>query len=253
MLKACHLPFYSGISGLKLDIPKYLFPEQYKNASRLAYYSSLFNSIEINSSFYKVPMASTVNKWAESVNEKFKFTFKVWKEVTHAKGFEFAKPDAELFLKSVAATGNKKGCLLIQLPPSSSIKKITQLSELLKCICVNDEQREWNIAVEFRNRSWYDKEVYELLDFYKAAIVIHDIPKSSTPMIDHTSNFIYVRFHGPTGNYRGSYSEQFLSEYAGYVNEWLGEGKTVYAYFNNTMGDAFNNLKTFNALINAEN
>ena len=58
---------------------------------------------------------------------------------------------------------------------------------------------------------------------------------------------MYVRFHGPTGNYRESYVDDFLYEYASYINEWIEEGKTVYVYFNNTMGDAFNNLKYLNA------
>jgi len=241
--------FYSGISGLKLDIPKYLFPDPYKNASRLTYYSSLFNSIEVNSSFYKLPQAATVSKWKDSVNDNFKFTFKIWKQLTHLKGFNFLKSDVELFFKSVATAGDKKGCILVQLPPSSGINNITRLSKLLKYINTSNARHEWNIAVEFRNSSWYDEKVYELLHAYKAAIVIHDIPKSATPMIEHTADFLYVRFHGPTGNYRGSYTEQFLSEYAAYIDEWREEGKTVYAYFNNTMGDAFQNLKTLNSLV----
>ncbi len=65
-------------------------------------------------------------------------------------------------------------------------------------------------------------------------------------MVNHDSNFIYLRFHGPTGNYRDSYSDAFLSEYATYIKEWLGDDKAVYVYFNNTMGDAFKNLTTLN-------
>jgi len=65
--------FYSGISGLQLPIPKYLFPDPYKQSSRLTYYASLFNSIEINSSFYKIPLSTTIAKWAASVpHQKYK-------------------------------------------------------------------------------------------------------------------------------------------------------------------------------------
>ena len=67
----------------------------------------------------------------------------------------------------------------------------------------------WMIAIEFRNGSWYHDEVYELLHFYGAAVVMHDIPKSATPLIVHRSGFLYLRFHGPTGNYRGSYADDF--------------------------------------------
>jgi uncharacterized protein YecE (DUF72 family) len=241
--------FYSGLSGLQLDIPKYLYPPPFENASRLTYYSSFFNSIEFNSSFYKIPQAATVSKWAALVPEYFKFTFKLWKEITHSKGFNFREEDVSAFLKSINSVHDKKGCLLIQFPPSLDKHNIVQLDKLLRCIKEIDTIKEWKIAVEFRNKSWYHKSVYDLLHFYRAAIVIHDIPKSVTPLIHHKSDFMYIRFHGPTGNYRDSYSEDFLNEYVTYINEWMEEGKTVYVYFNNTLGDALNNLKTLNSLL----
>jgi uncharacterized protein YecE (DUF72 family) len=240
--------FYSGTSGLKLPMPRYLFPDTYKELSRMAYYSVLFNSIEINSSFYKIPLPKTISKWVDSVEENFKFTFKLWKGITHAKGFRFNKKDVDLFLHSIAAAKNKKGALLIQLPPSITAENYPKLVQLLRHIQKTDTLK-WNIAVEFRHRSWYDEKVYEMLEQFNASLVIHDIPKSATPMTHHTPEVVYIRFHGPTGNYRDSYSESLLSEYATYINEWLAEGKTVYAYFNNTMGDAVNNLTTLNSMI----
>lgn len=78
--------FYTGTSGLSLPFPKHSFPPEFQDKSRLTFYASLFNSIEINSSFYKLPMASTVKKWAESVPDNFLFTFKLWREITHNKG-----------------------------------------------------------------------------------------------------------------------------------------------------------------------
>lgn len=241
--------FYSGLSGLELNIPQYLYPPPFENASRLTYYASLFNSIEINSSFYKIPKIATIAKWAASVPENFKFTFKLWKEITHCKGFNFNEADVTAFLNSITSVQDKKGCMLIQFPLSLDKGYIVQLDRLLSCIKEEDSAQAWKIAVEFRNKSWYHQSVYDLLDFYNASIVIHDITKSATPLLDHQADFRYVRFHGPTGNYRDRYSEDFLNEYASYVNEWIEEGKTVYVYFNNTMGDAFNNLKTLNGML----
>lgn len=105
------------------------------------------------------------------------------------------------------------------------------------------------MAVEFRHKTWYNDRVYELVDKYNLTIVIQDIPKSATPIIDLLSNVIYLRFHGPTGNYRGSYENEILSEYAGYISDWLAEEKKVYTYFNNTMGEAFQNLHNLNKLL----
>lgn len=241
--------FYSGLSGLQVPVPKYLFPEPYQNSSRLTYYATFFNSIEINSTFYKLPLPKTVSNWIASVPDEFRFTFKLWREITHLKTLDFKEQDVESFFNVVSKANHKKGCILIQFPPSLGSAHIMQLDALLRCIAQNNINHEWKIAVEFRNKSWYMQETYELLNIYHGGLVIQDIPKSITPRIDHLSDFIYMRFHGPTGNYRDSYSEQFLSEYAAYIKEWLDEGKTVYTYFNNTIGDAFKNLQSLNGFI----
>ena len=244
--------FYSGLSGLQLPIPKYSFPPPYENASRLTYYATFFNSIEFNSSFYKIPQTATVAKWAASVPENFKFTFKLWKGITHNKGLNFNEEDVIAFFNSINSVNEKKGCLLIQFPPSLGREYAIQLENLLSSINESDPTQDWKVAVEFRNTSWYHEDVYDLLNFYKATMVVQDIPKSATPLLDQNFNFLYYRFHGPTGNYRDSYSEDFLKEYKTLITEWIDEGKTVYAYFNNTMGDAFNNLTTLKSLVHDE-
>lgn len=241
--------FYSGLSGLQLPIPKYLFPPPYENVSRLTYYATFFNSIEFNSSFYKIPRAVTVAKWAASVPDNFRFTFKLWKGITHNKGLDFNEEDVHAFFDAINAVNEKKGCLLIQFPPSLGKVYLGQLEHLLRCIKEVNAANAWKVAVEFRNTSWYEEEVYDLLDYYKAAMVIQDIPKSATPFLNHKSDFMYLRFHGPSGNYRESYTEDFLREYASLLQEWMEEGKTVYVYFNNTRGDAFDNLLSLNGLI----
>ncbi len=238
--------YYAGISGLQLPVPKYLYPPEHQASSRLTYYSTFFNSIEINSSFYKVPMKTTVGKWASSVNDNFRFTFKLWKQITHNKNLVFDEIDIHHFIQTIAYAGHKKGCLLIQFPPSLKNENINNLDKLLNVIKTADPENVWSVAVEFRNRGWYNPDVYALLDTYNASLVIHDIPASATPLTDPTSDFVYVRFHGPTGKYRGSYENDFLLEYAEYVKQWLEDGKKVFVYFNNTMGDAFNNLSSLN-------
>jgi uncharacterized protein YecE (DUF72 family) len=232
---------------LQLPIRQRDFPEQHRESSRLTYYSTLFNSIEINSCFYKVPKPATVERWASSVEDDFKFTFKLWKEITHQKELSFKEEDVKNFMQTISAAGNKKGSLLIQLPPSTEFRSFHQLKKLIENISNTNEG--WNIAVEFRNRSWYRDEVYEFLNEHICEVVIQDIPRSATPLLDHKLHFVYVRFHGPKGDYRDSYPESFLEEYAGYIKEWNEEGKTVYVYFNNTAGDAYRNLDTINRIL----
>ncbi len=235
--------YYSGTSGLLLPVPnKSYYPEEFQDKSRLFYYSSLMNSIEINSSFYKIPLPSTVKKWAGEVSEEFRFTFKLFKEITHNKDLAFDPDTVTKFFKVIDAVGRKKGCVLVQFPPSVRIGHLLQLRLLMSVLQDTNYDGEWRIALEFRHPSLYTEEVYELLETNQLGMVIHDKFPANSPIRESHPDFMYLRFHGPGGNYRGSYEHDVLAEYASYITEWLNEGKKVFVYFNNTMGEAHANL-----------
>lgn len=82
-------------------------------------------------------------------------------------------------------------------------------------------------------------------------MVEHDMPKAVTPKIEISKSFVYLRFHGPEGTYRGCYEDAVLDRYAKRIVNWVKDGKEVYAYFNNTMGDAIGNLQTLNRMVSA--
>ena len=240
---------YAGSSGLVLPVPQSKYPQEFQGKSRLQYYSSLFNTVEINSSFYKNPQRSTVSKWAESVPDRFRFTFKLSKAVTHAKGLGFNDADIDEFMKVINYVEDKKGCLLVQLPPKLTIESIIQLERLLETLHDVNPDNGWKIAVEFRNNAWYHEETYHLLSHNNAAMVIQDLPASATPVITSSkAGFMYLRFHGTEPRYRGSYTGEVLKGYANLVKEGLKRGD-VYAYFNNTMGNAYENLQTLTSLV----
>lgn len=239
--------FFAGTSNVELPVPnKAHFPEAYQQKSRLHYYASLFRTVEINSTFYKIPMPRTVARWAADVPDHFRFTFKLWQGITHAKGLYYDKADMAAFMAAVAPAAEKKGCLLVQFPASLTSVYFARLQQLLADI--QQQQQSWPIAVEFRHRSWYTDKAYQLLEKHAATLVIHDMPNSSTPLADIGTDLVYLRFHGEKGKYGGSYDNSFLVEYATYIKDWLQEKKTVYAYFNNTMGAAVQNLTTLNNL-----
>ncbi|NEU07405.1 DUF72 domain-containing protein [Flavihumibacter sp. R14] len=242
--------YFSGTSGVTLPVPnKLLFPPEFQDKSRLTYYGSLFNSVEVNSSFYKLPLVSTVQKWAAGVPEEFKFTFKLWKEITHTKGLAFKHEDIVRFMHTIDAAGVKSGCLLIQFPPSLTVSYAAQLMHLLNAVVQEDIRRKWKLAVEFRNSSWYTDEIFRLADNFNAGIVLQDMPASLNNRLSEHADFVYLRFHGYKGDYKGSYEDEFLSEYAFYIRDWLSEGRDVYVYFNNTRGDAVQNLMTLNRYV----
>lgn len=235
-------PFYCGTSNVELPVPnKSFFPAAFQGKSRLSYYASLFNSVEINSSFYKIPMRRTVEKWAAEVPGEFRFTVKLWKGITHTKELAYDSADLDRFMAAVNGIGTKKGCLLVQLPASIKISCFENLHQLLDRLRDGDEINQWKLAIEFRDKTWYDKPVYRLLDRYGAAVVIHDMPRSATPFIDLKADFIYLRFHGELGDYKGSYDDTYLEKQAAYARDCIKHGKTVFAYFNNTIGAAVGN------------
>jgi uncharacterized protein YecE (DUF72 family) len=242
--------YKAGTSGLVLPVPnKQAYPPEFRDKSRLTYYSSLLNSLEVNSSFYKVPQPSTVRKWAEMVPDDFVFTFKLWQEITHIKGFAYKREDVLRFMDVIDQAGAKKGCLLVQFPPSLTVDKFGQVEEMLDMIQSTVPQHGWKVALEFRHPSWYIGEVYELADEYACCIVLHDIPRSANRRLNKKATFVYLRFHGPAGDYRGGYSNDFLQQQAAQIVGWRGEGKDVYVYFNNTIGDAIKDVISLNKMV----
>jgi uncharacterized protein YecE (DUF72 family) len=235
--------FYAGTSGLVLPVAnKQAFPPAYQDKSRLSYFASLFNSLEVNSSFYKIPMATTTKRWATEVPDDFRFTFKLFRGITHNKNLIFEEALVEKFMHVIDQVGDKKGALLVQFPASIVFDSFTQLERLLELIRIHDPEETWDICVECRHMSWYQGETSELLSAFHAAMVIHDMPKSRPPYMSSGQDFEYLRFHGPAGDYKGGYTDKVLQGYADRINTWLNAGKTVYTYFNNTIGDALQNL-----------
>ena len=242
--------FMAGTSGLVLTEPnKQAFPENFKDHHRLFYYASLFNSIEINSSFYKIPRCKTNRNWASLVPPDFTFTLKLWKGITHVK--EYDHKDLVNFFEAADCLADKKGSLLIQFPATTEIS-LNGLENLLKDIKTLDPNGSWKPAIEFRHARWYHQDLFCLLDEYAASLVLHDMPNSIPDRLNDKAPFIYLRFHGSAGDYRGSYENDFLFRKSVEIRQWLQEGKDVYAYFNNTIGEAAANLNTIKAMVESE-
>lgn len=238
-----------GTSGIMVPGAKQTFPVQFHYKSRLNYYSSLFNSLEINSTFQKIPRPLTIEKWSSDVPENFRFTIKLWREITHIKQLKTDLENLDNFFKAADHIGNKKGCLLVQFPGSITVEYGSQVEQILQRLQKLNHENKWLIAIEFRNVTWYSTETYKLLNRSGAAIVLHDMPRSKNFVLNEAATFNFYRFHGPKGDYRGCYSDEFLEEHAENIRHSLKEGKDVYAYFNNTMGDAFKNAMSLKAMV----
>jgi uncharacterized protein YecE (DUF72 family) len=246
-----HGIFRSGTSGLVLSEPnKKHFPAEFKEKPRLSYYASKFNSIEINSSFYKIPRCQTYVNWSLQVPGDFQFSIKLWKGITHNKVFGFEMRDVEAFFSALDCLGKKNGCLLIQFPATTPMD-MDNLRDILEQVKQIDPHGFWRLAIEFRHNRWYEKRVVKMIEEYEASLVLHDMPNSFIDKLQDKPSFVYLRFHGEKGDYRGTYSKDYLDAKAKEIRKWLSQGLDVYAYFNNTIGGAAVNLETLNVLVNS--
>lgn len=241
---------YFGTSGILLPYKnKSFYPEALREKSRLAVYSMLFDSLEVNSSFYKMPRENTVLRWSEETTAGFRFTFKLWKGITHTKALQFDPADVDRFINNIHVVGQKKACILIQLPPAIRFDSLPRLGALLEQMTAKGQSKGWHVGVEFRHPSWKRDETYKLLDSFGAAQVLHDKQGGELLFDAARMPFVYLRFHGPEGDYGGSYDDAFLYEYSHYIRDWFAAGKEIFVYFNNTMGNALANLNTLRSYV----
>lgn len=238
-----------GTSGIILPGNKSHFPDEYKSGTRLHYYGSLFNTLEVNSSFYKIPLPSTFTKWGNEVPEDFTFTVKLWKGITHVDNLSYRESDIEIFMHSVSGVENKAACILIQFPPSVHARQLDKVESLIQSIRLFDKSQRWRLVVEFRRDNWYQDATYTMLENNNVALAIHDMPGSQTPLDYQSSEVIYYRFHGPTGHYTDSYGAEDIQRHAARIKALKKTGKDVYVYFNNTIGGAFENAQSLQNFI----
>jgi len=221
--------------------------------NELEYYSQFFNTVEINSSFYRPPNPGYVYNWVRRVPEGFLFTVKLWQKFTHPKMYKEAtgeeavisQKDVDIFKQSIEplVKYGKLGALLAQFPPS--FKNDHYGKQILNAVIRTFGQ--YRLAVELRHRSWSDdKETATLLRENYASWVQIDEPKFKTSVAEDlpiTSDMIYFRFHGRNaemwwkGNtetrYKYLYSQEEVNELADKVKSLTEKAKLAFVLFNN--------------------
>ncbi|MBI1895571.1 MAG: DUF72 domain-containing protein [Acidobacteria bacterium] len=227
---------YIGTSGWNYKHWREVFyPKGIRSADWLAYLSNRFNTVEINTSFYRIPKATTVAAWPGQTPAGFAFAVKLWRGITHYKKLlgsrRYLRSFFEVFEPLPAA---RRGPLLIQLPPNQR-KNLDKLKAFFGDLH-DVAPAGWRYAVEFREDSWLSDDVYSCLDRMKAAICLHDMTGKGAAQEPNGANFIYLRRHGATGRYGGNYAPEQIREDAQRVRQWLKQGRTVYMYYNNDIG-----------------
>jgi uncharacterized protein YecE (DUF72 family) len=161
------------------------------NSKWLEYYSKVFDYVEIDSSFYRIPNIFTVKNWSKTTPSNFRFTAKFPKVITHEKRLKNVDNQLSLFFKAMEPLHDKILALLIQLPPSLEITEgLQRLREIIPIL-----NNKFRYAVEIRNQSWFQDLAYNFFANNNLCMVWSQLVGIRIPPIV-TSDFLYIRFIG---------------------------------------------------------
>lgn len=237
------------------------YPPKLADRDKLTFYANYFNTVEINSTFYRPPAASSARQWAERVPDEFRFTAKLWQKFTHPKMFEDATgqdwrvedADFDVFAEGIAplVEAGKMGPLLAQFPASFRPRDaaIGYLEELVRRI----REAEFPLAIELRHKDWTEGEhavpVRTFLEEYGVAWTMIDEPRFKTSIrhIPLTATTAYFRFHGRNfkewwrhgeseDRYNYIYTTDEQRHIASEVQEISTRTDETYAFYNNHYG-----------------
>jgi len=167
------------------------YPKDAKPGDYLHLYSTIFDAVEIDSTYYRTPSPLMVANWRKVTADGFIFSAKFPKKITHELKLRDSQAQLERFYKSISELREKLGPLVIQLPPSFNIKKDKDALETF----LGQIDQKYTHAIEFRNKSWWKPETYKLLEKNNVALAWSENQYASTPT-ETTSDIAYLRMVG---------------------------------------------------------
>jgi uncharacterized protein YecE (DUF72 family) len=205
-----------------------VYPKGLPQRRWLEHYAGLFDTVEVNSTFYRLPPVAAVRGWVEQTPPGFLFAVKLSRYLTHVRRLAGLEPGIPRFYERIAplAASAKLGPVLWQLPPTFR-RHDERLASALAALPGGRH------CFEFRHPTWYVPEVYALLRRHGVALVIPDGPRYPFRELELTAEWTFVRFHHGTRGRNGNYSERELAGWAERIEAWRRAGVDVYAYFNN--------------------
>jgi uncharacterized protein YecE (DUF72 family) len=221
-----------GCSGFSNKHWKGVFyPQGMAQKDWFRFYCERFNTLELNTTFYRFPVEKTLNDWYDKSPDDFRFSVKAPRLITHLKKFnECESALDELYTTCRKGFRDKLSAILFQLPPSMHYNE-----EKLEKICKSLDPDFMNV-LEFRHESWWDEKVYEMLRQSKIVFCSISHPKLPDQVIIN-SDKAYVRMHGDPELFHSSYPSDKLGQLKE-VPYWNPQLKELYVYFNNTASTA---------------
>ena len=221
-------PVHVGCSGWNYaDWRERVYPKGVPPRRWLAHYAGLFETVEVNSTFYRLASPKAVATWVAETPDGFVFALKASRYLTHMKRLtDMESGVARFFERIEPLLGTPKlGPIVWQLPESFH-RDDDRLAAAL------DKLPAGRHCFEFRHPSWFEQPVYDLLSRHSVALVIGDHPERPFQAYELTAGWTLVRFHYGARGRRGNYSESELEQWAERIERWR-ERVEVFAYFNN--------------------
>jgi len=224
------------------------YPPGLRPGEWLSFYARHFSTVEINSSFYRLPRKEVFETWRELTPSGFCFALKASRFLTHVKKLTQAEEPVRRLLENAQDLKEKLGPLLFQLPPSLPYAR-EKLVGFLEVLSHRKGRGRLQAALEPRHATWLCSECHDLLAAAGIALCFSDWPglKVEEPV---TADFLYIRRHGPHELYASKYTDQRLRQEARRIGHWVGRGKDVFVYFNNDAnGWAIKDARTLTQLL----
>lgn len=232
MLMAIHI----GTSGFSYEHWKddVFYPRDLRQKDQFSFYTTRFNTVELNVSFYRLLKKEAFERWAKNSPADFLFAVKGSRYITHNKKLLGVEEALKRFSESASGLNKKLAMVLWQFPESfkKNNEKLNYFCRLLKKDPYLKEIRQ---TFEFRDESWFSEDIYKVLKKYNFALCVTDSPIWPAAEVV-TADYVYMRFHGGKKLYGSEYSQQELTRWAAKITEWQKQGFEIFAYFNN---DAF--------------
>ena len=203
------------------------YPEGLSKNYWLEHYCKHFKTVELNVTFYRLPERETFSKWFVTAPDDFLFSLKGSRFITHVKKLKDCSEPIEVFFSRASLLKEKLGAILWQFPPTFTMD-IERLKEFLKAL----KPYSMRNTFEFRNKTWINKKIIDVLEKERAAFCFADYP-DFLQKLPITSDFVYIRRHGRDGSYATSYDTDALKGEAKKIRAYLRQKKDVFIYFNN--------------------
>lgn len=210
------------------------YPEHTKPGDFLRLYSKVFDTVEIDSTFYNIPAEFVISKWFESTDDEFIFCPKMPRQITHENRLRNVDVILEKFLESINKLKHKLGIILIQMPPSFSYDQGSQvLKDFLELLPEENE-----FAIEFRHSSLFNEDTYKILEKHQVALAWSEVPMVKNPAVLTAKN-LYLRLVGDRSIKESEFGkmqknrDREISHWSGLIGERKDDIEKAYVYSNN--------------------